>query len=152
MSWEPLGCILGASWSQPPWQKKPVKIKLFRSFGRGVVQKCCILQWFFNISYLNPVLGTSWAHLGSVLEPTPVAEKICKNQGFSLIWETRCSKMLYFTMVFEHFYLNSYLGSLGPSWDRLGSQLPPQKNHQKPMIFHHFRKPTIKNIKKTLVV
>ena len=69
------------------------------------------------------VFGPSWSHLGH----PGVVMKTCKNQWFSTLLERRCSKTIVFSMVFQHFCLNDVLAFLGPSWDRLGSQLPSAK-------------------------
>ena len=83
---------------------------------------------------LGTILGPSWAFLGPSwdrLGANPRIQKTYKNQGFGTILERRCSKMLCFTMVFEHFYLSDVLTFLGPVRDRLGRQLPEDKNYQK---------------------
>ena len=46
--------------------------------------------------------------------------------------------MMYFPMLFQHVYLSDVLAFLGPSWDRLGSQLPPHENYEKQLVFDCF--------------
>ena len=92
-------------------------------------------------------LDPPWGRLGTVLEPTPVSKKTYKNQGFGTILERRCSKMLCFTMVFEHFYLSDVLTFLGLFGDRLGSQLPQQKNDETNTFFIIFRSRSSKTFK-----